>query len=100
MTYDEPVVGDERGRGEERAGGNLQIPFFPEKKEIHLKKSIQSESVEGRHRSVKKFSDNDFERTNNLILNSEKTMGSDLPRLWASLSICWGSNAQVRILLW
>jgi len=47
---------------------------------------------------VKKYSENDFDRTNT-ILDSEKNklqrVGSDLPKLWASLSICWGSNAQM-----
>ena len=72
------------------------------KKGSHFKKSSQSDSVIGAHRSVKKYSENDFDRTN-LILTSEKGTGkvsgrgkSDLPRLWASLSICWGSNAQVK----
>lgn len=78
--------------------GDVKIPLFPEKNERHLKKSSQKESVLGGHRSVKKFSENDFGRTN-VILNSEKTTGNTkrggLPRLWASLSICWGSNAQM-----
>ena len=72
------------------------------KKGSHFKKSSRSESVIGAHRSVKKYSENYFDRTNH-ILNSEKRTGevsgrgkSDLPRLWASLSICWGSNAQVK----
>ena len=80
--------------------GDVKIPLFPEKNERNLKKSSQKESVLGGHRSVKKFSENDFGRTN-VILNSEKTTGNTkrggLPRLWASLSICWGSNAQVKI---
>ena len=53
------------------------------------------------YKPVKKYSENDFDRTNT-ILDSEKNKlqreGSDLPKLWASLSICWGSNAQVRAL--
>ena len=53
------------------------------------------------YKPVKKYSENDFDR-NNTILDSEKNKlqreGSDLPKLWASLSICWGSNAQVRAL--
>ena len=53
------------------------------------------------NKPVKKDSENDFDRTNT-ILDSEKNKlqgeGSDLPKLWASLSICWGSNAQVRAL--
>jgi len=54
-------------------------------------KSNQSKSAD---RSAKKFSENDLERTN-LILNSEKKTKGDFPKLWASLSICWGSNAQM-----
>ena len=87
------------GGGEVKKG---EIPLFPAKKESHFKKSSQSQIVEGLPRSVKKYSENDFDRTN-LILNSEKMTGkakgrggSDLPKLWASLSNCWGSNAQVR----
>jgi len=88
---------------ERREGGEVkkgEIPLFHAKKGRHLKKGSQSESV-GAHRSVKKYSENDFERTN-LMTTSEKRTGkakgrgaSDLPRLWASLSICWGSNAQM-----
>ena len=121
MTYDEPVEEkervwrDESTEGDSRQGGSrwfstdlvekrgqpreegevkrgdVQIVHIP-KKERHLKKSNQSKSA---NRSAKKFSENDLDRTN-LIINSEKkTKGSDSPRLWASLSICWGSNAQV-----
>ena len=53
------------------------------------------------YKPARKYSENDFDRTNT-ILDSEKNKlqreGSDLPKLWASLSICWGSNAQVRAL--
>ena len=122
MTYDEPV--EERGavwrdkstEGDSRQGGSrwfssdlvkkrgqsreegevkrgdVQIVNIP-KKERHLKKSNQSKSA---NRPAKKFSENDLERTN-LILNSEKKTKGDFPKLWASLSICWGSNAQVSI---
>ena len=92
----------EQERGEGGEGKKGEIPLFPAKKESHFKKSSQSQIVEGLPRSVKKYSENDFDRTN-LILNSEKMTGkakgrggSDLPKLWASLSNCWGSNAQVR----
>ena len=61
-------------------------------------KKIISKSA---YKPVKKYSENDFDRTNT-ILDSEKNKlereGSDVPKLWASLSICWGSNAQVRAL--
>ena len=55
------------------------------------------------YKPVKKYSENDFDRTNTILdVDSEKNKlqreGSDLPKLWASLSICWGSNAQVRAL--
>ena len=121
-TYDEPVLVEERGtvwkdksaeggslqggsrrsssnlvekRGEgEVEKGDVQIVQIP-KKERLLKKISQNKSVLGANRSAKKFSENDLDRTN-LILSSEKrTKGSDSPKLWASLSICWGSNAQV-----
>ena len=51
------------------------------------------------YKPVKKYSEDDFERTNT-IQDREKNIlekgQGDLRKLWASLSICWGSNAQVK----
>ena len=83
--------------GELKSERDIEIPLFQAKQGRHLKKS---ESVVGAHRPVKKYSEDDFERTN-LILNSEKSTRKAKvrgARLWASLSICWGSNAQVKSL--
>ena len=88
--------------GEVKSERDIEIPLFQAKQGIHLKKSShsESESVVGAHRPVKKYSEDYFDRTN-LILNSEKSRGKAKvrgTRLWASLSICWGSNAQVKSL--
>ena len=95
------VKGGEKG-GEAKSERNIEIPLFQAKQGGHLKKSShsESESAVGGHRPVKKYSEDDFDRTN-LILNSEKSTGKAKvrgARLWASLSICWGSNAQVKSL--
>jgi len=92
------VKGGEKG-GEAKSERNIEIPLFQAKQGGHLKKSShsESESAVGGHRPVKKYSEDDFDRTN-LILNSEKSTGKAKvrgARLWASLSICWGSNAQM-----
>ena len=94
-------------------GGNLhrQSSFLPElvqKKggqgkngHVALPNGANKFISKSAYKPVKKYSENDFDRTNT-ILDSEKNKlqreGSDLPKLWASLSICWGSNAQVRAL--
>ena len=102
---------EEGGRG----GGSLhrQSSFSPElvqKKggqgknghvHVALPKGATNYISKSAYKPVKKYSENDFDRTNT-ILDSEKNKlqreGNDLPKLWASLSICWGSNAQVRAL--
>ena len=85
--------------GEVKSEREIEIPLFQAKQGRHLKKGSHSGSVVGAHRPVKKYSENDFDRTNSLILNSEKGTGKAKERgarIWASLSICWGSNAQVK----
>ena len=82
--------------GEVKSEREIEIPLFQAKQGRHLKKGSHSESVVGAHRPVKKYTENDFDRTN---LKSEKATGKAKKRgarLWASLSICWGSNAQVK----
>ena len=66
---------------------------FPSKRRKHFEKSSHTESVVSPDQSVKKY--NDFERANSKKTRANGAGESGSPKVWSSLSICWGSNAQV-----
>ena len=66
---------------------------FPSKRRKHFEKSSHAESVVSPDQPVKKY--NDFERHNSKKTRVNAAGESGSPKVWSSLSICWGSNAQV-----
>ena len=66
---------------------------FPSKRRKHFEKSSHAESVVSPDQPVKKY--NDFERHNSKKTRANAAGESGSPKVWSSLSICWGSNAQV-----
>jgi len=66
---------------------------FPSKRRKHFGKSSHTESVVSPDQPVKKY--NDFVRANSKKTRANAAGESGSPKVWSSLSICWGSNAQM-----